>query len=86
VTPFARDRDTKKIATEIDTFNRIKREETLAQNAHFIDITDISRDAPEDSSKWLAPDELHPSGAMYQRWAQRAADVVLQEIKKAAAL
>jgi lysophospholipase L1-like esterase len=86
VTPFAQNRDTKKIAFEIDAFNRIKREETLAQHAHFIDITDISREAPEDPSKWLAPDELHPSGAMYQRWAQRAADVVLQEIKKAAEL
>ena len=86
VTPFARGRDTKKIAAEIDTFNRIKSEETLAQNAHFIDITDISRDAAEYPSKWLASDELHPSGAMYWRWAQRAADVVLQEITKAAEL
>lgn len=86
VTPFARGRDTKKIATEIDMFNRIKSEETLAHNAHFIDITDISRDAAEYPSKWLASDELHPSGAMYWRWAQRTADVVLQEIKKAAEL
>lgn len=86
VTPFARGRDTKKIAAEIDMFNRIKSEETLAQNAHFIDITDISRDAAEYPSKWLASDELHPSGAMYWRWAQRAADVVLQEITKAAEL
>ena len=86
VTPFARSRDTKKIAAEIDMFNRIKSEETLAQNAHFIDITDISRDAAEYPSKWLASDELHPSGAMYWRWAQRAADVVLQEITKAAEL
>lgn len=86
VTPFARGRDTKKIAAEIDMFNRIKSEETLAQNAHFIDITDISRDAEEYPSKWLASDELHPSVAMYWRWAQRAADVVLQEITKAAEL
>ena len=86
VTPFARGRDTKKIAAEIDMFNRIKSEETLAQNAHFIDITDISRDAEGYPSKWLASDELHPSVAMYWRWAQRAADVVLQEITKAAEL
>lgn len=83
VTPFAASRDAEKIAREIDLFNRVKREETVALHAHYVDITDISREAKQAPKEWLAPDELHPSGAMYRRWAQRAAEVVREELAKA---
>jgi lysophospholipase L1-like esterase len=83
VTPFAASRDAAKIASEIDTFNRVKREETVALRAHYVDITDISREAKQAPKEWLAPDELHPSGGMYRRWAQRAAEVVREELAKA---
>ncbi|HQU36338.1 MAG TPA: GDSL-type esterase/lipase family protein, partial [Anaerolineales bacterium] len=45
VTPFAGDRDSKKIADEINRFNAVNREETEKAGAHYIDITPISREA-----------------------------------------
>jgi lysophospholipase L1-like esterase len=71
VTPFAEGRDRTTIAREIDIYNRVKREETERAGAHFIDITDISREANEAGSGLLAEDGLHPSGAMYGRWVER---------------
>lgn len=69
VTPFAANRDRAKIATEIDHFNAIAREETLRANARFVDITPVSRRAATDASL-VAADGLHPSGAMYAEWVK----------------
>lgn len=73
VTPFARtaQRDSARVATEIDAYNAAARDITLAHGAHWIDITGLTREAaihPE----LLAADGLHPSGVDYQRWAQTA--------------
>jgi len=56
-----------KIAGEIDTFNAINR--SLAQSAgvRYVDITPISRQAPQDPDL-IAADGLHPSGKMYAAW------------------
>lgn len=75
VTPFAGNRDRDRIASEIDTFNRVKREETENANAHFIPITGISRQAADDRSL-IAGDGLHPSGKMYQLWVEAALPLV----------
>lgn len=77
VTPFAGDRDSKKIADEINQFNAINREETEKAGAHYIDITPISREAVNDPSL-IAGDGLHPSGKMYAEWAKLALPVVLE--------
>lgn len=77
VTPFAGDRDSKKIADEINQFNAINREETEKAGAHYIDITPISREAVNDPSL-IAGDGLHPSGKMYAEWAELALPVVLE--------
>jgi len=71
VTPFAEGRDRGRIAREIDTFNRVSREESDAAGARYLDVTGISRGVPSDSSL-LAEDGLHPSGVMYSRWVQAA--------------
>ena len=78
VTPFAlkRNRDPKIIASQIDQFNDVKREETFKQKANYIDITDLTRKAADEPQTYLVKDELHPSAAMYQQWATRAAKVV----------
>lgn len=65
VTPFAAQRDRGKIATEIDRFNAINREETLRAGAHYTDITPVSR-RPDPAL--VAGDGLHPSGKMYSEW------------------
>jgi lysophospholipase L1-like esterase len=67
VTPFAANRDRDKIAAEIDLFNSIKQTEAGRAGVKFIDITPDSRKAKEDPSL-IAPDGLHPSGAMYRVW------------------
>jgi lysophospholipase L1-like esterase len=74
VMPFAEGRDRETIALEINTFNRIKREESHRAGARFVDITDISRKAKTNTGL-VADDGLHPSGAMYGLWVERALPV-----------
>ena len=70
VTPFARNdrRGAASIAREIDEFNAAARALSESRGAAFVDITDISRGAA-DNLELLAADALHPSAAMYARWA-----------------
>jgi lysophospholipase L1-like esterase len=67
VSPFAQNRDTEKIAAEIDAFNEVKKEETLKKGIVFVDITTISRLA-KDNPEYIAEDGLHFSGKMHQLW------------------
>jgi lysophospholipase L1-like esterase len=65
VTPFAKERDRAKVAREIDEFNRVNREESKKAGARYVDVTPLSRASPQE----VVADGLHPSGAMYARWA-----------------
>lgn len=67
VTPFAEGRNRELIAAEIDAFNAIKKEETEKKGIVFVDITEISRMAGNDSTL-LTADGLHPSAKMYGLW------------------
>jgi lysophospholipase L1-like esterase len=69
-TPFAADRDRKKIAEEIDAYNKVNKELAIKHKAHYIDITPSTRNPNETL---LAADKLHPSGKEYYRWAQEVA-------------
>jgi lysophospholipase L1-like esterase len=69
VSPFAKERDTAKIASEIDAFNAIKKEETLKRGVLFVDITPTSRKA-KNNATYIAEDGLHFSGNMHQLWVQ----------------
>ncbi len=77
ITPFAADRDRGQIAKQIDLFNKVKQTETKRLQAHFVDITDISRQATEQDSGLLAADGLHPSAAMYHLWVKRVVPIML---------
>lgn len=87
VTPFAKEKgkDPAKIAREIDIYNRVKKEEAERLGVHFVDITDISREAGLEDSKLpaeqrlLADDGLHPSGIMYKRWVERVIPIIRKE-------
>jgi lysophospholipase L1-like esterase len=79
VTPFAADRDRKKIALEIDEFNRVASEEALKRNVAFIDITEDYRACGQEEAM-LAPDGLHPSGKMYALWVDRIAKAAARMI------
>ena len=72
VTPFATNegRDKAKVASEIDEYNAINKEETLNAHAQYVDITPVSRRAVSEPDL-LAPDGLHPSGKMYTLWCEQ---------------
>lgn len=82
VTPFGKSsgRDTKTIGVEIDNFNAIAKEETLAVGVSFTDITPGSRNAATDLAL-VASDGLHPSGKMYAEWAVKITPQVLNALK-----
>jgi lysophospholipase L1-like esterase len=73
VTPFAHGsgRDVARIAQELDVYNAIAREDVLQRGAHWVDITDISREHPA----LLAEDGLHPSAEQYTLWMEAALPV-----------
>lgn len=77
VTPFAEGRDRKKIAQEIDLYNKINKEETAKEGITYIDITPESRNAVTDKSL-IASDGLHPSEKMYKEWVE----IILSQIIK----
>ena len=73
-TPFARGQDTQKIASEIDAFNNVAKEECKKLNIVFIDITEITRKNTDTSM--FAIDGLHYSGKMHRLWAMEALKTV----------
>lgn len=75
VTPFANGYNRALIAAEIDSFNRINQSVTASLGSNYVNITPISRQAATDGSL-LAPDSLHPSGRMYQLWAEQIRPVI----------
>lgn len=79
-TPFAANRDPKAIATAIDHFNTINEVEATKRGAHYINVTDISRQT-RHTPGLVAEDGLHPSGAMYQAWVRRVLPIALSALK-----
>jgi lysophospholipase L1-like esterase len=79
VTPFATGQNATRISNEIDLFNSINRDETEKMNAHYVDITPISREAL-NNKLLIAPDGLHPAATMYAQWAQAALADVLKVV------
>lgn len=72
--------DLQKVATEIDAFNAINKQETLAMGIVYIDITAYSRLAKNNASL-IASDGLHPSQKMYAGWVKSLLPFVEAVIK-----
>ncbi len=70
VTPYARNSDTARIRKEIDAFNEINKQISVALNTQYLDITPSTREA-KDNPALLASDGLHPSGLEYKKWSDR---------------
>jgi lysophospholipase L1-like esterase len=79
VTPFAEGRDRARIASEINAFNAINRDETERAGARYVDITPISRDA-EKKMSLVASDGLHPSAQMYEEWVMLILPVAVRAL------
>lgn len=67
VTPFAEKKGSAKISSDIDKFNTINKNVSDRHGIEYINITDISRTAAQNSSL-IADDGLHPSAEMYALW------------------
>lgn len=70
-------KDLQVVAKEIDLFNRVKKEITIAAGVKYIDITPISRRGLVEPDL-VAEDGLHPSGKMYTEWVK----LLLPEIER----
>lgn len=81
VTPFAGKQHNERVSSEIDAFNLVNATETARLGARYVDITPISRDAPDDPAL-LAGDGLHPSGKMYTAWAELALPAALAAVEE----
>lgn len=73
VTPFGG--GSQVISREIDAFNSINKEISLAYQLTYVDITPISREAGTDQTL-TANDGLHPSGKQYKRWTDVLAPLI----------
>ena len=74
VTTFAQDRDGAAIASAIDAFNATALQACVQRGVAFVDITAASRQRGGEPDMLVA-DGLHPSAAMYRRWASLALPV-----------
>ena len=75
VTPVGQRLDPDQTRSEIDSYNGFIAAAFDSTEVNLISITDISREAGEDSSL-TARDGLHPSGAQYARWVELIRPVV----------
>lgn len=78
VTPFAEGRDSKKIAEEIDAYNKVCETATAQFGSHYIDITTAQR-IDGNKEDFLAEDKLHPSAREYTKWATKLAALIKQQ-------
>ena len=81
VTPFGKIRGQEKIYKEINSYNDINRVLAEKYNVLYFDITEISRNAENDTSL-LAEDKLHPSKKMYKMWVDKLKYELLDSLKK----
>jgi lysophospholipase L1-like esterase len=81
VTPFAAadPRGSIAIGGEINQFNAIVRDAARQAETAFVDVTPLSRQAATDRAL-LAPDGLHPSGAMYASWVELLEPVAVRAL------
>lgn len=80
-TPFAQGRDRALIGREIEAYNRRSQELANRAGVAWVDVTPASRATLTDPSLVTA-DGLHPSGAMYARWAELIAPVAVAALHR----
>lgn len=80
-TPFGLSLNEEKISKEIDQFNTLNKAISLQYKVHYIEITQGSRKAKENTAL-VAADGLHPSAKEYTKWAKKLADVMRSGARK----
>lgn len=79
ITPFAKERDPQEIARELDEFNAAASEVAKEEGVAFIEITADTRKLGGGA---VVDDGLHPSGAVYKLWAEKALPVALKALEE----
>lgn len=79
VTPFAKENNAEKIASEIDAYNEANKAIAIAHNCQYINITEETRKAKEDTSL-LTADKLHYSLKAHEVWASFVEDVICKQL------
>ena len=79
VTPYADRFDGDLIADEINAFNLEIIQASQESNIHYIDVTELSRQAAQDSTLLVA-DGLNPSGLMYTQWVEKMAPIIYEAV------
>lgn len=80
VTPFASGSNQMLIANQIDSFNTINKQITQLLGAHYLYITNSTRQAAIDRTL-IATDGLHPSGKEYKKWADSLAPMIKRALQ-----
>jgi len=78
VTPFGKSNEAT-IAQQIDQFNAINKQISIAAGVNYLDITGISRQAANEPDL-TAADGLHPSGKMYAMWVNCLEPIVAAKL------
>lgn len=73
-TPFGK-RNQSHISPRIDQFNAVNAAIAKTYKVHYLPITEWTREGLKETS-YVATDGLHPSGKMYEKWAQALADSI----------
>jgi lysophospholipase L1-like esterase len=68
LTPFGRQSARPNVSAEIGQFNAIAKDRTERAGAVWVNISDVSREVANDPML-IAGDGLHPSGKLYEHWA-----------------
>ena len=80
VTPFGKVKGEERIYREINSYNNINRIMAEKYNVMYFDITEISREAENDSTL-LVEDKLHPSEKMYEMWIEKLKYQLIDSLK-----
>lgn len=82
ITPFAKEKgvDKEKVATEIDRFNQVKEKISRSKGVSYTDITEHYRKYG-DKEDGVVDDNLHPSGKIYQHWAEMVKKEVVGKVR-----
>jgi len=75
-TPFGQ-KNQERITDRLNKYNEICRSISEKHGVLFINITDISREVPENK-ELVAKDDLHPSGLQYAKWVERSLESVVE--------
>ena len=79
-TPFAKEKDTKKISYEVDDYNKTCKQITENAGCKFINITNAQR-ADASRPEFVAADGLHPSEKEYAKWANKLYAYIFSMVK-----